>query len=496
MDINYTLFSAVIIAFLVVNLGVGIWSTLKARKSSVAADEQFMLGGKSVPLVVIAMSYCAAAVSAGSFIGDPALAATMGWSYFWFPIFVTSGLCIPALFIIRRLKLQADKFGVLTITDYIGARFQSNAIKLYMAVVMAICYLYMLVSQFKGAGILFQMYTGVSFETGLILMMTVVVLLVVLGGLDSVAWSSFFQGFLMVFLALVMVIGAFVAVGGVSRLDSILSVDAPEILQIVETGENAIIPWYAVPFIFLFTFFVMFSQPYLSSRYLAMGNVNRKSVGKLLIITLTITGFFNMMITAGITGRALFPEVLEGEMADYLTVTMSIELFPDIITVLIMIGFFSAIISTAAAVLLTVAQCVGNDIYGRIKKDASPKSKVIVIRVTVFVVAPLITAFNFYKTPEFLQLFVLMSLTGVGAMLCMPLFAGVIWRNATRAGAWCSAILGPVSYLVMSQVLEWSWAISMGACVIPAAIGMFVVSWILNVVKGPDEVLQKLYDVE
>ena len=117
MDINYTLFSAVIIAFLVVNLGVGIWSTLKARKSSVAADEQFMLGGKSVPLVVIAMSYCAAAVSAGSFIGDPALAATMGWSYFWFPIFVTSGLCIPALFIIRRLKLQADKFGVLTITD-------------------------------------------------------------------------------------------------------------------------------------------------------------------------------------------------------------------------------------------------------------------------------------------------------------------------------------------------------------------------------------------
>ena len=89
-----------------------------------------------------------------------------------------------------------------------------------------------------------------------------------------------------------------------------------------------------------------------------------------------------------------------------------------------------------------------------------------------------------------------MSLTGVGAMLCMPLFAGVIWRNATRAGAWCSAILGPVSYLVMSQILEWSWAISMGACVIPAAIGMFVVSWILNVVKGPDEVLQKLYDVE
>ncbi len=93
-----------------------------------------------------------------------------------------------------------------------------------MAVVMAICYLFMLVSQFKGAAILFQMYTGVSFETGLILMMTVVVLLVVLGGLDSVAWSSFFQGFLMVFLTLVMVIGAFVAVGGVSRLDSILSV--------------------------------------------------------------------------------------------------------------------------------------------------------------------------------------------------------------------------------------------------------------------------------
>ena len=104
MDINYTLFSAVIIAFLVVNLGVGIWSTLKARKSSVAADEQFMLGGKSVPLVVIAMSYCAAAVSAGSFIGDPALAATMGWSYFWFPIFRNIRTLYPGAFHYQKIK--------------------------------------------------------------------------------------------------------------------------------------------------------------------------------------------------------------------------------------------------------------------------------------------------------------------------------------------------------------------------------------------------------
>ena len=54
-------------------------------------------------------------------------------------------------------------------------------------VVMVICYLFMLVSQYKGAAILLEMYTGVSFNAGLVIMMVLVVFFVNMGGLRSVA---------------------------------------------------------------------------------------------------------------------------------------------------------------------------------------------------------------------------------------------------------------------------------------------------------------------
>ena len=54
------------IVFCAVLLGVSIWSSRKkAASSQDEATEQF-LAGKSTPVLVLAMSYCASCVSAGS----------------------------------------------------------------------------------------------------------------------------------------------------------------------------------------------------------------------------------------------------------------------------------------------------------------------------------------------------------------------------------------------------------------------------------------------
>ena len=191
---------------------------------------------------------------------DPALISIVGWPYYWFTVFSVPSLIIPGIFLIRKLRLQSEKYGSLTITDYIGARFQSDGIKLYMSVVMVICYLFMLVSQYKGAAILLEMYTGVSFNAGLVIMMVLVVFFVNMGGLRSVAWTSFWQGCFMVVLSLSLVLVSLIKIGGFTGLESSLAAKAPELLTIYHTGENAVIPWYAIPCIFLFDFFVIFRK--------------------------------------------------------------------------------------------------------------------------------------------------------------------------------------------------------------------------------------------
>lgn len=476
----FLIFFIVFLAFMVVT---AIWAAVKNKAGQTDSTTEYFLGGKSIPVIVLAMSYCASAVSAGSFIGDPGYMSTIGWPYYWFTIFTIPGLVIPGLFIIRKLRLQSERYGCLTITDYIGARYKSSNIKIVISIIMVACYLFMMVAQFKGAAVLLETYTGVSFNVGLIVMAIVVAFFVNMGGLRSVAWTDFFMGCFMVVLSLSLVLIAFSKIGWYSGLDAGLIEMHPDYRVVYQTGPDATFPWYSIPCIALFAFFNMFSQPYITARYIAMPNISRKSVAKFLFISLITGLLFNSMIQLGLVGSVLYPEA----DPDYLTVTMSVNFFPLIIAGIAMIGFFSAMLSTASSILLVCSQAIGQDIYAQINKKATPKQVVMVTQVATIVITIGIVIFNMVNTPDLLQVFVLLSLTGVGSMLCMPLFFGVLWPKARREGAWCAVISGPVSYLIMNNVLKLPFPISMGLCVVPPAILMWAVSVILNKTKGVDE---------
>lgn len=476
----FLIFFSLFLIFMVVT---AIWAAIKNKNGKADSTTEYFLGGKTIPVVVLAMSYCASAVSAGSFIGDPGYMSTIGWPYYWFTIFTIPGLVIPGLFLIRKLRLQAERYGCLTMTEYVGARFKSNNIKIFISVVMVACYLFMMVSQFKGAAVLLETYTGVSFNVGLIVMAVVVAFFVNMGGLRSVAWTDFFMGCFMVLLSLSLVLLAFQKVGWYTGLDAKLAEMHPDYRVVYQTGADATFPWYSIPCIALFSFFNMFSQPYITARYIAMPNISRKSVAKFLFISLITGLLFNSMIQLGLVGSVLYPDA----DPDYLTVTMSVNFFPLLIAGIAMIGFFSAMLSTASSILLVCSQAIGQDIFAQVYKKATPKQVVNVTKASTILITIGILVFNLVSAPDLLQVFVLLSLTGVGSMLCMPLFMGVLWPKARREGAWCAVISGPLSYLIMDKVLSWSFPISMGLCVVPPAVLMWLVSVVLNKVKGEDK---------
>lgn len=482
-------FILVFLAFLVV---VGIWAGRKNKAGSNNETVEYFLGGKSTPMIVLAMSYAASAVSAGSFIGDPGVMSTVGWPYYWIAIATVAGTAIPGIWIIRKMRLQSEKFGSLTVIDYCSKRYQSPKLKVYLSLLMVICFLFTMVAQFKGAAILLEMYTGISFNTGLVVMLVVVVFFVNSGGLRSVAWTDFFMGCFMTVMSVTLVIAAISYIGGFNGMEAALDADHPTFNQVVEQGSEseALITWFGLPMLFIYGFFIMFSQPYITARYIALPDVNKKSVGKFLIIAIVTAMLFNFMFIVGMAGRVGFPDA-EG---DYMTVTVSTEIFPPIIACVIMIGFFSAIVSTATSILLVVGQAIGGDIYGKFAKKSTPKKEIRVTQISTIVIALIVFAFNMVEPPAFLQVFIYLGLTGVGSSMCMSLYCGVLWKKSRREGAWAAAILGPVSYLLWTEVWGLSWASGMGIAVVGAAIGMFGVSWILNAVKGPDKELMEWAD--
>ncbi|MCD8351024.1 MAG: hypothetical protein LUC93_10485 [Planctomycetaceae bacterium] len=478
------------IVFVVFLIGIGYWASRKNDLQSSHADVDFFLAGKSTPVFVLGMSYCASAVSAGSFIGDPGLMSTIGWPYYWLALFLLPGLTIPGLYIIRRMRLQSERYKCVTVLEYVGARFKSPGLKLWLSILITFCYLFMLVAQFKGAAVLLEVYTGISFKVGLLIMSGLVLVYVNMGGLRSVAWADFFQGCLMCVLCLVLITISIYAVGGFSGREAQLADKHPGFLRLYETEPGATVPWYGIIGALLYAFFIQFAQPHTTQRYLAMPNVNRKSIGTFLLITLCAMTLFSTMYVVGLAGRVIYPDT----PGDYMSVTMASTLLPPLISGVMMLGFFSAILSTAASILLIVGQSVGCDIYGHLAKHNTPQKEIRVSRYAMLVCIILVVSFNYVRTPSFLQLFIYLGMSGIGAGLCMPLMAGVMWKNASREGAIASSVLGPFGYILHVQILGQSWYWGMGAAVLWAVATFLVVTLVRNAIKGPDPELVELWN--
>lgn len=151
------------VGFLIfVGLVAFISSKLGAKQTSGSADVDYYLGGRSTPTVVLAFSYVTSSISAACFMGDPGIMSTVGWPYYWVVIAVIPGLIIPAVLLMPKMRMQAEKLGSLTIPEYLGDRYQSETLRLIIAGVISVFYIFPLVAQFKGAsciiGILYRYF--------------------------------------------------------------------------------------------------------------------------------------------------------------------------------------------------------------------------------------------------------------------------------------------------------------------------------------------------
>ena len=408
-------------------------------------------------------------------MGDPGVMSTIGWPYYWIVIAIIPGLVLPAVLLMRRMRLQADKLGSLTVPEYLGQRYHSKALQLIIAGVISIFYIFPLVAQFKGGAILLESFTGISFDVGLFIITAIIIFYVVAGGLSSVAWTDFVQGFPMLVISIVLLAVSLQAVGGFTGLEEKLAAINPDMLRVVEPDSKPDAQMTVTGIIgnFVFWCIIFVSQPYLCSRFLAIPNVSRKTIGVFLITVLFLTVVYNSFYIAGLTGRVLFPDA----DPDHLTVTMAINLLPRPLAALMMIGIFAAMISTATSILLVIGQSIGRDFYAKtINKQASPEKEVLVTRIAVFTIAVICMLFNYVNPPHLLSIFLYLGLSGIGSCIGVPLFTGIVSDKGTKQGAIASAIAGPVAYMVFTYALSINFWVSCLLAVVVAALCMVVFS--------------------
>lgn len=490
MSLKTTAVAYFVIYFLML-LGVSIWSAKK--KSAGNSDEltEHFLGGKSMPFFVLAMSYCASFASAGSFMGDPAVVSYIGYPYMWFGCSLVPGCVLMSLFLIRKMRLQCERLGCQTPTEYVSLRYDSKFLKVFLAVVITGCFTMTTIAQTKAAAILLVHFTGIDFAAAIIIIAIGILICTVSGGLRSVAWTDTIQGCMMVALCVILIAAGLSAAGGFEGVDAFLANYNPDMLRAAQSGLWDDCGWLGIIGMTLYSLLIQPAQPYLTARYMAMEKIDKKIIGKFCLVALVASLLFCSMPICGLTGRTLFPDA----ESDYIVVTLATGVLHPLLSCGVMLGLFSAIISTATSMLLTVGQSVGRDIVTTFRPQTSFKTQVTISNIACVAVMVFAALFNLVKTPDIFQFFNLIGQTGVGAALCMPLYCGVLWKKATKEGAIAASIVGIGATIVFNN-LPVGFCVAMGAPVIFSVPTFFIVSYFVNKVKGRNEHIEALGAVE
>lgn len=439
-----------LLVFLFVMVAVGVWGM---KKTTTLND--FFLGGRSLGPWISAFAYGTTYFSAVIFIG---FAGRQGWQFGFSAILIGVGnaflgAMLAWLVLGKRTRVMTQRLGVMTMPEFLEARYGSNHLKMVSAVLVFVFLLPYSASVFKGLGHLFESTFGISYDFALIVLVGITGLYLILGGYFAVTMTDFIQGFIMIAGAVLMV-GIMVSkAGGIGEAITAVSSRYPEHIP-----AGARPSWLTIGSLIFMTSFGTWGLPQMVQKFYSIKD--EKMIGKAAVITTVFALVIGVAAySTGVLGHVFFdgetvPRLASGGVNyDLIIPTLLTAHLPEILLAVIMLLVLSASMSTLSSMILVSSSAITIDLYkGYLHPEVTEKQSLLMIRVLsgVFIICS-------YAISRMQVGFIvtLMSLSwGVlsGAFMA-PYILGIFWKRVTKAGAYAGFFAGSGTAITLFFVL-------------------------------------------
>lgn len=393
---------------------------------------------------VLAMAIITTYTSASSFVGGPGVAYNVGLGWI-----LLSMIQVPTAFLTlgvlgKRFALIARRTDAVTITDFIRARYGSDAVVILASLALLVFFMASMLAQFIGGARLFESITGYSYQTGLLIFGFTVVVYTTVGGFRAVVLTDTIQGVMMLFASLAILYAVITAGGGVENImQTLYSID-PRLLTPTGGGN-------AIPKPFILSFWVLVGIGILGlpqTTQKCLGYKDSRSMHNAMIIGTFVVGFTMLaMHLVGAMGRAVIPDITVGDLA---VPTLTVRLMSPFWAGIFIAGPLAAIMSTVDSMLIMCSAAIVKDLYFHyvVKNDEarlSPK-KVRGMSVIVTAVVGVLVFFAAMKPPSLLVWINLFAFGGLEAVFFCPTLFGLYWKRANSTGAVLSMICGASAF--------------------------------------------------
>lgn len=439
-----TLDWAILIAYFLILLGIGIWASTKRKKGS-----SLFLAEHSLRWHHIGFSMWGTNVGPSMLIASASAGFTTGivsGNYAWYAF----------VFIFLLAFVFAPRYlgsGVSTLPEFMGLRFGQqtrNILAWYTIVTILISWLAL--TLFAG-GILIRQVFSIPMWASALILLAISAFFTMLGGLKAVAYTNVYQMVLLIIVSATLTIVGLVKVGGVSGLTAEVPTDYWNLFR---PNDDPDFPWlpillgYPIMGVWFWCTDQSMVQPVLAAKSLNEGQRGANFTGWLKILDVPL------YILPGILCLALFPTLKNPDEA---YMTMVTNLFPMGMVGLVLAVLTAALVSTIGSALNALSTVFTMDIYvKRINPEATQPEMIrmghcvtvagAIISVIICVAIDSIKGLNLFN--------VFQSVLGFIAppMAAVFLF-GVFWKRTTRRAANMALTLGTVFSIGVGILYLW-----------------------------------------
>ncbi len=431
MTVAETAGSAVILgvlaAYLVILLGIGIWSAGASRDV-----KGYFVAGKKLPAWVIAFSSNATGESGWLLLGLTGMGYLMGFHALWITLGEVLGVAVAWIWVARPFKEYTDRYDAITVPDYLESRLHDrrHILRIIGVVIILSMVTAYTAAQLTASGKAFSSFLGTSYTTGVVIGAVIVLLYTSIGGFKAVAYSDLVQGILMFGCLFTLPIVGLIAVGGWSGMTAALAAADPALLTpmgsfgLTPVGIASAAGFVGIGLAFL-------GSPQLLTRFMSARGQGEIVKGSPIAVVCIIV-FDLGAVLSGIAGRIIFPGLADRETV---LPEMSSALFPDFFTGIFLVVVLAAIMSTADSLLILASSALTRDVVQKIfHPHISERGLSILGKLTTLGIG---AGALFFALAEVRMIFwfVLFAWSGLACAFTPIVLCTLFWKRTTLPGA-------------------------------------------------------------
>ncbi len=443
--------TGLIFLYLVATVVIGV---LANRRGS-ANMEDFFLYGRQAGFVVLYLTVVATFHSAFAFLGSGGFFYTHGIG-FWMAGTWTVLVGAITFTIGTRIWALGKKFGYVTPADLLADFYQSEAVRVIVALVSVLFSIIYIQVQAQGLGIILSVATGdrIPLELASFILLVVAAGYLMVGGLRAVYWTDVIQG---IWMYVAVWAGSLLLTwklfGGPVELWKRVAAERPDLLTL-PGPEGFFTPGMWIGMTIALSFGIIF-QPQMMIRYFTAASARTlKLLGATTPIYLMT--LFIPAALVGLGGALILPDL---EVGDRIFPELLVRFAPAWLTGLILAGAAAAAMSTLDSILHSNMTILTRDVYQRyVARNRSERHYLAFGR---WVVVALL-ALGWMLISELDYLVVLVTMSGAGALQLMPAVLGVCYPTGRRPLTAAGVVAGVLAGLVALYLTRLHWVQPLG----------------------------------